>query len=118
MPDSFDELITLPGVGRKTANVMLSVAFSKPAIAVDTHVFRVARRLGLSSGNTPEAVEQDLCVKFDKADYRAVHFLLIHHGRACCHARAPECDSCVVKDMCPSSYITEKIKPIGDLKPL
>ncbi len=100
VPQSMEELITLPGVGRKTANVMLSVAFGKPAIAVDTHVFRVAHRLGLSSGKTPDEVEKDLCAAFESADYRDVHFLLIRHGRACCHARRPDCENCSVRDVC------------------
>ena len=100
VPDTMDKLLTLPGVGRKTANVMLSVAFGKPAIAVDTHVFRVAHRLGLSNGKTPDDVEKDLCAAFSPDDYRDVHFLLIRHGRDCCHARAPECEVCAVRDLC------------------
>ncbi|MCH5160978.1 MAG: endonuclease III [Clostridiales bacterium] len=105
VPQTMDELITLPGVGRKTANVMLSVAFNQPAIAVDTHVFRVSRRLGLSDGNTPDAVEKDLCQAFDKEDYRNAHFLLIRHGRDCCHSRNPDCRNCVLNGQCPSAYI-------------
>ena len=104
VPQSMDELITLPGVGRKTANVMLSVAFNQPAIAVDTHVFRVAHRLGLSDGKTPDAVEKDLCEAFDKEDYRNAHFLLIRHGRDCCHSRNPDCKNCVLLGECPSAY--------------
>ena len=95
VPQTMDELITLAGVGRKTANVMLSVAFGQPAIAVDTHVFRVAHRLGLSQGKTPDEVEKDLCAAFDPKDYRDVHFLLIRHGRDCCHARKPDRKSVV-----------------------
>ena len=104
VPQTMDELITLAGVGRKTANVMLSVAFGQPAIAVDTHVFRVAHRLGLSQGKTPDEVEKDLCAAFDPKDYRDVHFLLIRHGRDCCHARKPDCESCSVKRTC-KTYI-------------
>lgn len=100
VPQTMDELITLPGVGRKTANVMLSVAFGKPAIAVDTHVFRVAHRLGLSDGKTPNDVEKDLCAVFEPQDYRQVHFLLIRHGRDCCHSRKPDCGECAVKEHC------------------
>lgn len=103
VPRTLDELTSLRGVGRKTANVMLSVAFDIPAIAVDTHVFRVAHRLGLSDGATPEKTESDLCAKFDKSDYRNVHFLFIAHGRRCCHARAPECDNCPVYELCKES---------------
>ena len=100
VPDTMEQLISLPGVGRKTANVMLSVAFGKPAIAVDTHVFRVAHRLGLSCGKTPDDVEKDLCALFEPKDYRDVHFLLIRHGRDCCHARGPECEICAVNSLC------------------
>ncbi len=107
VPRTMDELTALPGVGRKTANVMLSVAFGQPAIAVDTHVFRVSHRLGLSDGNTPDAVEKDLCAAFEPKDYRDVHFLIIKHGRDCCHARNPECENCSVNGLC-ATYVTEQ----------
>lgn len=100
VPNTMEQLITLDGVGRKTANVMLSVAFGKPAIAVDTHVYRVSHRLGLSDGKMPEAVERDLCSAFKEEDYRSAHFLFIHHGRACCHARNPDCGNCVINQYC------------------
>lgn len=100
VPSEFDQLITLAGVGRKTANVMLSVAFGKQAIAVDTHVFRVARRLGLSAGNTPDQVESDLCAAFPVDRYRDVHFLFIRHGRDICHSRKPDCESCPISELC------------------
>lgn len=109
VPRTMDELLTLPGVGRKTANVMLSVAFDTPAIAVDTHVFRVSHRLGLSSGKTPDEVEKDLCARFKPEDYRDAHFLLIRHGRACCHARNPECGSCVLGGVCPSAFTPAEV---------
>lgn len=102
VPQTLEELTSLAGVGRKTANVMLSVAFGKPAIAVDTHVFRVSNRLGLSCGKTPDAVEKDLCARFKPENYRDVHFLLIRHGRDCCHAGKPDCDNCPVKELCIS----------------
>ena len=101
VPQTMEGLLSLAGVGRKTANVMLSVAFNQPAIAVDTHVFRVANRLGLTHGKTPDEVEKDLCAAFKEEDYRDVHFLLIRHGRDCCHARTPDCDNCSVKELCP-----------------
>lgn len=100
VPRTMDELTSLPGVGRKTANVMLSVAFGEPAIAVDTHVFRVSHRLGLSDGKTPDEVERDLCAAFEPSDYRDVHFLLIRHGRDCCNARRPDCENCAVNTLC------------------
>lgn len=102
VPDTMEELITLGGVGRKTANVVLSMGFDKPAIAVDTHVFRVAHRLGLSDGNTPDAVEKDLCKRFEPKDYRKVHLLFIKHGRDCCHARKPNCKECPTRELCAS----------------
>lgn len=100
VPDTMEELITLRGVGRKTANVVLSMAFDKPAIAVDTHVFRVSHRLGLSDGKTPDAVEKDLCRRFDPKDYRRVHLLFIRHGRDCCHAQNPNCSACPARELC------------------
>lgn len=102
VPGTREQLMSLAGVGRKTANVVLSIAFDEPAIAVDTHVFRVAHRLGLSDGKTPDEVERDLCAAFKPEEYRDVHFLLIRHGRDCCHARNPECDKCFLNDGCPS----------------
>jgi endonuclease-3 len=93
-------LETLPGVGRKTANVVLNVAFGEPTIAVDTHIFRVANRTGLAPGKTPLAVETALeaCTP---ADYkRYAHHWLILHGRYVCKARKPECPDCVVADLC------------------
>lgn len=103
VPDTLEELTSLSGVGRKTANVMLSVAFDKPAIAVDTHVYRVSHRLGLSNGKTPDDVEKDLCRIFDPEDYRTAHFLLIRHGRDCCGARNPDCENCAVKQYCATA---------------
>ncbi len=100
VPGTMEELTSLAGVGRKTANVVLSIAFDVPAIAVDTHVFRVAHRLGLSDGKTPYDVERDLCSAFLPEDYKTAHFLLIRHGRDCCHARSPECDKCAVNSLC------------------
>lgn len=101
VPDAFEELIKLPGVGRKTANVVLSIAFQQPTIAVDTHLFRVSRRLGLSKGKTPLDVEHDL-MKVIPAPYRIhAHHWLILHGRYICKARKPLCFKCPVSDICP-----------------
>lgn len=107
VPDTMEELTSLSGVGRKTANVMLSMAFNKPAIAVDTHVFRVSHRLGIASGNTPDQVEKELCACFEPDDYKKVHLLLIRHGRDCCSARSPKCAECVVKELCKSAFVAE-----------
>ncbi len=90
----------MPGVGRKTANVVLNVAFGEPTMAVDTHVFRVANRTGLSSGKTPLAVEEDL-VRVVPAQYALhAHHWLILHGRYVCKARKPECPRCLIRDLC------------------
>lgn len=102
VPDTFDALLALPGVGRKTANVILSVLYQVPAIAVDTHVFRVANRLRLGTGDTPEAVEIALQKAIPKTDWAAAHHWLIWHGRKICKARKPLCKDCPVQDLCPS----------------
>ena len=100
VPRQREALQQLPGVGRKTANVVLNCAFGEPTIAVDTHIFRVARRLGLSNGKTPDAVEQDL-LKAVPAEYRQdCHHWIILHGRYTCKARTPECWHCPVSDLC------------------
>lgn len=92
----------LPGVGQKTANVVLANAFGVPALAVDTHIFRVARRLGLSAAKTPEKVEADLCAQFPREDWIALHHQLIIHGRRACHAQRPDCAGCPLRPVCPS----------------
>jgi len=103
VPPDFDALIKMRGVGRKTANVLLSVAFGKPGhIAVDTHVFRVSHRLGLSEGKTPFEVEKDLTAAFSDTESAKAHHLLIFHGRYCCKARRPECGNCPVAEYCRS----------------
>lgn len=100
VPDSPDTLVRLPGVGRKTANVIASVVYDKPVIAVDTHVFRVSRRLGLSDGETVESVEKDLTENIP-ADLRAkAHHWLILHGRYICTARKPKCMECGLQEWC------------------
>ncbi|WP_448585814.1 endonuclease III [Thermaurantiacus sp.] len=100
VPRDRASLEALPGVGRKTANVVLNEAFGEPTLAVDTHVFRVARRLGLSAGKTPEAVERDLLARVPRRWAKAAHHLLILHGRYCCTARRPKCPECPVAPDC------------------
>lgn len=100
VPDNPDELVKLPGVGRKTANVVASIIYDKPVIAVDTHVFRVARRLGLSDGSTVEKVEKDLTENIPEGLRARAHHWLILHGRYVCKARKPECGTCGLKDLC------------------
>lgn len=103
VPSEFDELIKLPGVGRKTANVVTSVAFKTPAIAVDTHVFRLANRLKLAEGKTPLEVELGLQVVIPREKWSDAHHWLIWHGREVCKARNPKCDACPLSKVCPSS---------------
>ncbi len=102
LPRDRDALMSLPGIGRKSANVILSNAFGVPAFAVDTHVGRLARRLGLSEEQDPTKVERDLTARIDRGRWSRGHHLLIWHGRRCCFARNPECDRCVVAELCPS----------------
>jgi len=100
VPRTREALEALPGVGRKTANVVLNVAFGEPTIAVDTHIFRVANRTGLAPAPTPEAVEQKLLkVVPDEFKLHAHHWLILH-GRYVCTARAPKCSECVIRDLC------------------
>lgn len=102
VPQDMDELLALPGVGRKTANVIQSVAFGKPTMAVDTHVFRVSHRIGLVSvkDNTPLKVEQQLVKHIPTEDIPRAHHWLILHGRYVCTARAPKCDRCPISSYC------------------
>ena len=100
VPSEPDLLETLPGVGRKTANVIASVIYDKPVIAVDTHVFRVSRRIGLSDGATVEAVEKDLTAGFAAELRGKAHHWLILHGRYVCTARKPKCEECGIKEYC------------------
>ena len=102
VPADFDALIALPGVGRKTANVVMSVAFNYPAIAVDTHVFRVANRLRLAVGETPEEVELGLQKAIPREQWSDAHHWLIWHGRRICKSRRPLCADCPLAKLCPS----------------
>ena len=100
VPSDIDALMSLPGVGRKTANVVASIVYDKPVIAVDTHVFRVSHRLGLSDGKTPEAVERDLEKHIPVEDRADSHHWLILHGRYICTAHRPKCGQCAIKAWC------------------
>lgn len=100
VPAEREALMRLPGVGRKTANVVLANVFDEDAIAVDTHVFRVSRRLGLASGETPRAVEEELMDVLPKDVWSATHHRLILHGREVCHARRPRCEACPLTAWC------------------
>lgn len=106
VPGDRDELTKLPGVGRKTANVVLNMAFGQPTMAVDTHILRIGNRIGLAPGKTPEQVE-DLLVKTIPDQFmRHAHHWLILHGRYICKARKPECTECVIADLCKSKEKT------------
>lgn len=100
VPRTLEELILLPGVGRKTANVVMSMAFGVPTLAVDTHVFRIANRLCLAPGKTPDEVEERLVRIIPDTYLFHAHHWLILHGRYCCKARKPECERCVIADIC------------------
>lgn len=104
VPSDTEDLCSLPGVGRKTANVIASIIYNKPVIAVDTHVFRISRRLGLSKGETVEKVEKDL-TRHIPSELRAIaHHWLILHGRYVCKARKPECGKCGLKEWCETYH--------------
>jgi endonuclease-3 len=106
VPDDRDALESLPGVGRKTANVLLNTLFNEPTIAVDTHIFRVANRIGLAHGKTPYEVEQQL-MKIIPARYlKNAHHWLVLHGRYICTARKPKCPSCFINDLCEYKHKT------------
>ncbi len=112
VPSSIEELQTLPGVGRKTANVIVSVIYNQPAMAVDTHVFRVSHRIGLvaKTATTPLAVEKELVKYIPKASVPVAHHWLILHGRYVCIARSPKCGECALKNLC--KYYEKNLKII------
>jgi endonuclease-3 len=100
VPDNFEELILLPGVGRKTANVVLNEAFNKPTIGVDTHVFRVSNRTGLAIGKNPEVVEKKLLKILPNRYLKKSHHLILLHGRYTCKSRNPLCSKCTINKIC------------------
>ncbi|MDR0489524.1 MAG: endonuclease III [Propionibacteriaceae bacterium] len=102
VPQTLDELVTLPGVGRKTANVVLGEWFGVPGITTDTHVLRLSRRLGWSKLKDPVKVEADLCALFPEQTWISLCRVTIWHGRRRCHARRPACGACLVAELCPS----------------
>ncbi|NDH09172.1 MAG: endonuclease III [Gammaproteobacteria bacterium] len=105
VPDTREALESLAGVGRKTANVVLNTAFAHAVIAVDTHIFRVAKRLGFSKGKTPRAVEDDLMRIIPKIYLKDAHHWMILHGRYTCQAKKPKCQACIIHELCPSRDI-------------
>lgn len=107
VPSTLEELVTLAGVGRKTANVVLSEGFKQNAIAVDTHVFRVSHRLNLSNAKTPEQTETDLRKKFDEKLWSSLHLYLVLFGRYICKSQRPDCNNCILQKYC--NYYKSKI---------
>ena len=108
IPNTLEELVSLKGVGRKTANVVLGDAFGIPGIVVDTHVKRISRLLGLTKNSDPVKIEQDLMQLFLPEQWTVLGHLMIDHGRAVCIARRPKCSQCFLNDICPSARIPER----------
>ena len=123
VPQTLDELVKLPGVGRKTANVVLGVLWNKPeGVVVDTHVMRLSQRLGWTKQRDPGKIELDLCKILPRSEWDHAAHVLIFHGRRCCYARKPECEACSVSDVCPSAFEADGIgrkgpRPAGPAKP-
>ncbi|WP_367607548.1 endonuclease III [Legionella sp. W05-934-2] len=109
VPDTREALEALPGVGRKTANVVLNTAFGQPTMAVDTHIFRVSNRTGIAKGKTPLEVEKNLLKNIDKTFLQDAHHWLILHGRYVCIARKPKCRSCIICDLCEYKHKTDGV---------
>ena len=116
VPSTLEELTQLPGVGRKTANVVLAFSFGLPAIPVDTHVFRVANRLGLSDALTVEETERQLMALIPREDWSQAHHWMIYHGRRVCHSQKPACESCALRPYCKAASKAEMINPKADAK--
>lgn len=104
VPHAIEDLVTLPGVGRKTANVIRSVGLDEPGLPVDTHVLRLSKRLGLTDEVDPVKVERDLCALLPPKDWGLLSERVILHGRRVCDARKPRCEDCVLNDFCPSAF--------------
>lgn len=111
VPTAMEDLVTLPGVGRKTANVVRSVAFGLPGLPVDTHVGRLVRRLGLTEQTDPVKVEAEITALLPEEEWGVFSLRLIQHGRRVCLARAPRCDACILADICPSARVP--VRPGG-----
>lgn len=116
VPKTMEELTKLSGVGRKTANVVLSNAFGIPAIAVDTHVFRVSKRLGIATGNTPDKVEKELMKNIPESMWSDAHHYLIWHGRLICKSRKPDCENCPLVPWCQYFNYPEKYEKVSKNK--
>ncbi len=104
VPDTMENLTKLPGVGRKTANVVLNLAFAQPTMPVDTHLLRICPKIGLAEGDTPEKVEKSLLNRIPAEYLQKAHHWLILHGRYTCTARNPKCDECIIKEFCKHNF--------------
>lgn len=116
VPDTLEELTALPGVGRKTANVVLAFAFHIPAMPVDTHVFRVSNRLGLADALTVEETEKQLTDLIPREDWCDAHHWMILHGRRVCHSQKPDCGNCTLQPWCKAAHAAEMINPKLEVK--
>jgi len=105
VPDSLRELVSLPGVGRKTANCVLGECFGEPTMVIDTHMVRIMNLLGFATSRKPEQIERELMTIFNQQDWVVLTHMIIDHGRAVCIARRPQCDNCVLADICPSAKL-------------
>ena len=115
VPSDMESLVALPGVGRKTANVVRAFAFGLPAIPVDTHVLRVSNRLGLAAALTPEETEQQLMAAIPEQDWSDAHHWMLYHGRRVCHSQKPDCENCELKELC-LAHNTHMINPKLDAR--
>jgi endonuclease-3 len=118
VPNNIDDLVTLPGIGRKTANVILGVGFGLPGFAVDTHVERLTNLLKLTSSSDPVKIERQVCSIVPKEEWTGLSLRLILHGRRICIARRPRCEECVLNDFCPSSRLLTKRNKATPKSPL
>ena len=119
VPRTMEEMVQIPGIGRKTANVILGAGFDEPGFAVDTHVIRLTNRLGLVATRDPVKIERQVCATVPREEWTALSLRLILHGRRVCLARSPRCEECVLNDFCPSSLLRphrrlHKGRPIGE----
>jgi len=119
VPTTMEDMVKIPGIGRKTANVILGAGFDSPGFAVDTHVIRLTNRLGLVATRDPVKIEYQVCAMVPKEDWTGLSLRLILHGRRVCDARRPRCEECVLNDFCPSSLLRprrrlRKGRPIGE----
>ncbi|MCK4894143.1 MAG: endonuclease III, partial [Calditrichia bacterium] len=105
VPDTLTELVSLPGVGRKTANCVLGECFGEPAMVIDTHMVRIMNLLGFATSRKPDQIERELMIIFERPDWVMLTHMIIDHGRAVCIARRPQCQNCVLSDLCPAASV-------------